>query len=160
MYYKMKYCHTITINVFVKPENIREGPDIMSKTKECIKSMVHVDWDRDSGILKTTTAEGFENRRIIIYELHLIKDSHTTQFINSLMQHLTTDQKQFLMTDKHKRLDENLEFFIRLDRQKLLHGIYELTDSGDCFHIKMTIAAFPKKRENALKIIDDMLRIA
>jgi RNA binding exosome subunit len=158
----MKYCHMITMNVFVKPENILQDPDISRKTLECIKGIISIDWDKEDKqqeILKTINAEGFENRKIIIHELHLHKESHTTQFINNLMHHLTIEQKQFLTTDKHARLDENLEFFIRLDKNKLLNNIYELTTSGDCFHIKMNIAAFPKKRETALKVIDEMLKI-
>jgi len=40
----------------------------------------------------------------------------------------------------------------------MLEGKYELTTSGDCFHIKMNIAAFPKKIDTALVVIDDMLK--
>lgn len=158
----MKYCHTIIVNVFIKPEDIQQDNNIIKKVEECIKSMIKLDWNKENEnqeILKIIKAEGFENRKIIIYELHLHKESHTTQFVNNLMHHLTIEQKQFLTTDKHSRLDEDLEFFIRLDKNKLLQGIYELTTLGDCFHIKMNIAAFPKKRESALQVIDEMLKI-
>jgi RNA binding exosome subunit len=158
----MKYAHTISMNVFVKPEDTQLDKDISKKTLECIKSMILIDWNKENAtqeILKSATVEGFENRKIIIHELHISKESHTNQFINNLMHHLTIEQKQYLITDKHNRLDENLEFFMRLDKNKLLQGIYELTTGGDCFHIKINIAAFPKKRESALKVIDEILQM-
>jgi len=154
----MKRAHTIIMNVFVKPEELLQDKEINNKIIDCIKKMLTVDWTRESDILNTTTAEGFDNRKIQIHELHMHKESHTNQFINNLMNHFTSEQKQFLITDKHNRLDENLEFFIRLDKKRMLEGKYELTTSGDCFHIKMNIAAFPKKIETALAVIDSMLK--
>ena len=41
-----------------------------------------------------------------------------------------------------------------LNIEELLKEKYSITDSGDCFHIKMHIAAFPKNRESALKVIE------
>jgi RNA binding exosome subunit len=154
----MKYCHTIILTVFVKPEDIQLDKNINQKVQDCIKKMLVIDYDKEQ-VLKKIEAEGFENRKITIYELNIHKESHTNQFINNLMKNLTIEQKQFLVSDKHKRLDEELEFYLRLDKRELLEGRYLITDTGDCFHIKMTIAAFPKKRETALKVIDEMLKI-
>lgn len=149
---KMKYCHTILLSAFVMPEDNEE------KIKKTIKSFLDIDWEKESTLLNHVKAEGFNNREIIIYEMKLIKEKHTRLFIEHLLSKLTQDQKDFLTTDKQNRLDENNDFFIRLDMENLLKGVYQITTSGTCFHIKMTIAAFPKNRENALKVIDDMLK--
>ncbi|HIH31623.1 TPA: hypothetical protein HA235_02850 [Candidatus Woesearchaeota archaeon] len=153
----MKYAHTIILTVFVKPEDIILDESINKKINECIRKMLVIDYDKEQ-VLKITEAGGFENRKIIIYELSIHKESHTNQFISNLMKSLTIEQKQYLISDKHERLDEELGFYLRLDKKALLEGKYLITDSGECFHIKMTIAAFPKNRENALKVIDEALK--
>ena len=51
-----------------------------------------------------------------------------------------------------------MHFFIRLDKEKLLKEDYEVTDSGECFHIKLHIAAFPSKRAIALEAIEKLLK--
>ena len=62
-----------------------------------------------------------------------------------------------MLEQKESRLDEDLNFFVRIDKEKWIDGKEMfLTDSGNCFHIKILIAAFPKKRENALKIVEKM----
>lgn len=152
----MKYCNTITVNVFVKPEDLTEDPEIKEKSKSIIQSLLPLDWEKNNIGLSEIKAEGFEGRQIIIYELKIQKEKMTNAFLKNLLSKLSTDQKDFLKYEKESRLDENDNFFIRLDRKKLLQGIYEFTTSGDCFHIKMNIAAFPKKREVALNVIDEI----
>lgn len=152
----MKYCHTITVNVFVKPEDMVEYPEIKENAKNTIISLLPLDWEKEKIELHEIKAEGFEGRNILIYELKIHKEKETNAFLKNLLSHLTKEQKEFLKYEKESRLDENDDFFIRLDRNKLLEGRYEITTSGDCFHIKMNIAAFPKKRENAMKVIDEM----
>ncbi|GIU68882.1 MAG: hypothetical protein KatS3mg002_0118 [Candidatus Woesearchaeota archaeon] len=153
----MKYCHTITLSVFIKPEDSNIFPDILDKTKSAIKELF--DWEKEKIELNETIAEGFEERKIHIYEIKLLKEKDTNIFIKNLLSKLSIEQKEFLKYDKEYRLDENDDFFIRLDKRKLLEGEYVITHSGDCFHIKMNIASFPKNRENSLKVIDEILKI-
>ncbi len=54
-------------------------------------------------------------------------------------------------------MDEHHHFFIRFDKDKLIeNNEFFITDKGNCYHIKMTIAAFPTTRENALKAIEKL----
>ena len=117
----MKYAHTIILTVFVKPEDIILDESINKKINECIRKMLVIDYDKEQ-VLKITEAGGFENRKIIIYELSIHKESHTNQFISNLMKSLTIEQKQYLISDKHERLDEELGFYLRLDKKALLEG--------------------------------------
>jgi len=152
----MKYCHTIIVNVFVKPEDILDNPKIKENSKNAIISLLPLDWEKEKIELHEIKTEGFEGRQIIIYELKLHKEKETNTFLKKLLSKLSIEQKAILKNEKELRLDENDDFFIRLDKKKLIQGIYELTTSGDCFHIRMNIAAFPKKREVAIKVIDEM----
>lgn len=155
-YVFMKYCHNISVSVFIKPEDIIEDDVVEHKILDTLHLLMFIDWEKEKIHTNSVQAEGFEGRKIKILELRLVKEHHTRIFIDALLKKLSSEQKSFLKSDKERRLDENDNFFIRLDRKKLLQGIYEITSSGDCFHIRMNIAAFPKKRENALRVIDEI----
>ena len=145
----MKYAHNIKITVFAKPEeNILE-----IKTK--LSTLIPFNIEEQKTPLIINTVEGFENRKISILEIDLFKEAHTNAFLKSLNEHLTKDQKELLLSQRWSRLDEELYFYIRLDKNSLINNSeYAITDSGDCFHIRIHLAAFPKTTENALKVVE------
>ena len=79
------------------------------------------------------------------------------QFLDFVLSNLDEVQKGTLIRQAESRLDDNLDFFIRFDKESWIkNNKLELTDTGKCFHLRMGIAAFPRKREVALKIISDL----
>ena len=113
---------------------------------------------KDSGVqLNKTVAEGFNEAKIEIFETNLAKNSLINQFLANLLKNLDKNQKNLIIGQAESRLDKNLDFFLRFDKdpwineKKLL-----LTDSGRCFHLKISVAAFPKKRELALNAIKNL----
>lgn len=148
----MKYAHHIKLTVFVKPE------ENCSLIKKKLIGLIPFNFEEQEIPLITNSAEGFENRKIIIYEIDLFKENHTTSFIKNLKEKLSNEQKELLLSQRRSRLDEELYFYIRLDKSELLQGRYSITDSGDCVHIKMSIAAFPKNREVALRVVEEILK--
>src|SRR3989344_4128863 len=98
-------------------------------------------------------ATGFGDSKIEIFEVLLIKTSLINQFLDFILENLDDVQKGTLIQQAESRLDENLDFFIRFDKDSWVKNEkLELTDSGKCFHLKMSVAAFPTKREVALGI--------
>lgn len=113
--------------------------------------------DENKVELKKTNAVGFNDKIIEIYEVHLTKVNLISQFLKSLLSNLNEDQKNTLLHQAESRLDDNLDFFIRFDKDSWINEKkLQLTDSGKCFHLKIGIAAFPKKREIALDIIKEL----
>ena len=99
-------------------------------------------------------ATGFGDSKIEIFEVLLIKTSLINQFLDFILENLDDVQKGTLIQQAESRLDENLDFFIRFDKDSWVKNEkLELTDSGKCFHLKMSVAAFPTKREVALGIV-------
>jgi len=145
----MKVAHGIKISLFVKPEDTK---DYASKLHE----LVPLDFEKEKITIDTTMASSFEDRKIEISEINLTKEKHIKVFLENLIPKLDakTLEKQL-----ETRLDSENNFFLRLDKDKLLEGKYELTDSGNCFHVKLTIAAFPKSRENAIKVVKTILQL-
>jgi len=152
----MKLLHNVLISVFITPEDHALDDGIDDKIIACIKSIVPIDLDNEKLSINKEIVTGFNNRDITIYRLILAKESHTNIFIKNLCQRLNNDQKELLLRQSESRLDENLDFFIRLGKQELLRNDIYITDSGDCFHIKIGIAAFPKNKQSALKVINNI----
>ena len=75
-------------------------------------------------------------------------------FLNNLVENLDEEQRKLILSQLESRLDDNLDFFLRFDKEEYLkNNKLKLTDSGNCFHIEMSIAAFPKKREIGMEIV-------
>ena len=77
---------------------------------------------------------------------------------NNLMKNLDLDQKKLLINQLESRLDKSLHFYIRFDKEKLLEDKFFITESGNCFHLNIAIAAYPHKRETAIDIVTAMIK--
>ncbi|MCH8004219.1 MAG: hypothetical protein IH934_06340 [Nanoarchaeota archaeon] len=109
--------------------------------------------------LKRTEAFGFNDNRITIFEVILAKEKHTKQYLENLIKNIDEEQKKLILEQLESRLDDNLDFFLRFDKDEYLkNDKLKLTDSGNCFHIKISVAAFPKKREIGLGIVKSIFK--
>ncbi len=148
----MKLAHNIEMRVFCK-ENDDEALIIKK-----IKELFPFDFKKEKIEFKSKTSYGFEDNKIKVMTVFIKKQRHTTVVLKNLMKNLSKSQKELLLRQLESRLDEKLHFYIRLDKDKLLNGKYFITDSGNCFHFKICIAAYPHKRESAFKIVERMLK--
>ena len=148
----MKLAHNIKISVFAHQEEDQE------KVAKTLTSLCPFDLGQQKIEIKKTIAKGFNDQNITIFEIFLQKTAHSSKFLDSLKQKLTPDQRDLLLKQAESRLDEELNFFIRFDKTKLLQeNELWITDSGNCFHIKITIAAYPANKRNGLNVIQKWL---
>ena len=145
----MKIAHSIKLSVFSK-----EDEDSELVLRSLIK-LLPFDIEKNKIPVSKTTATGFSEKKIQIFEITIQKDSLIREFIDFLKRGIGHEQNNTIRIQAESRLDENLDFFIRLDKEEWAENEkMALTDSGKCFHIRISIAAFPKKRESALGIIN------
>tara|TARA_Y100000034_G_C6873559_1_gene399155 strand:+ start:1140 stop:1571 length:432 start_codon:yes stop_codon:yes gene_type:complete len=132
--------HKIIVSVFVKHDE--DCDFILDKLKTF------------TGVKKVlkTEATGLEDNLIMILECLIDKKKDIETFFKTLSS-LPRKQKDILTQQLDSRLDIHNNFFIRLDKDKFLEDVFEVTDSGNCIHIKIVVAAFPKTKENAKKIV-------
>lgn len=144
--------HFIELSVFSTPE------DELDKVHKGMLTFLPFDLEKEKINLKQTNAEGFNDRKITILEAVLDKQRHITLFLKNLISRLGPEQKELLERQKESRVDENLYFFLRFDKSRLIEeGKLWLTDCGNCYHLKIGLAPFPRKKEIALQLVDELL---
>ena len=147
----MKYAHLIKLTAFsYENENAQS-------VLEAFLRLFPFNLEDHKIVLKKTGALGFNESKIMIFEAELIKTNLIKQFLENLLAKLDKSQKELVLNQSESRLDKNLDFFLRFEKDSWINEKkLILTDSGKCFHIKMSVAAFPKKREIALNAIKDL----
>jgi RNA binding exosome subunit len=144
----MRWVHRATLTAFAKPEENSE------EIQQGIIALVPFNLEEAKIKLQIQNAEGFEERTIKIFTIILTKESHTNDFLQFLLDNLSEEQKALLIDQVESRLDKELDFFIRIEKDSWAkERKIKITDSGHCFHIKMSLAAFPKKRETAIEVV-------
>lgn len=147
----MKYAHNIEMRVFCKEE------DNEQLIADSIKRLFPFDFEKEKIEFKSKIAETFENRKLKIFTVFIKNERHTIRFLKNLFSKLGPEQIELLKKQISSRLDDKLHFFIRLDKTCLLNNEYRVTDSGDCFHINICIAAYPHDRRVAKEIVKKIL---
>ena len=142
----MRLANSVSVRVFCREEEDREL--IVNR----LKLLLPFDLEKEKIKIEERSAEGFEDRQIKIFSVELDRERHTNAFVNNLVEKLG-DEKKTLLEQLESRLDDELNFFIRLDKEMLLKDRFVLTDSGNCYHIRVNIASFPRSRANAVKVI-------
>lgn len=146
----MEKVKNIKISVFAKEDEnigaIRQG----------LLDLLGTDIKEEKIRLHEFTAKGFNESKIKVIEARLENRRPVKSFLDHLIGLLSEEQGSMLIRQADSRLDENLHFFIRIDKEKWLERKTCITDSGNCYHIKMSIASYPKSRKTALKAVIDM----
>jgi RNA binding exosome subunit len=150
----MKYLNSATITVFAKPNE-----EDIAATRKALLDLVPLSLEEEKIELKEERATGFNEQPIRILSITLTKTAHTNTFLKKLLTLLSKADKQMLIEQRESRLDNELTFFIRLDKDRWLASREaEVTDSGKCFHIKLNLAAFPARRPDALELVEKIFK--
>ncbi|MFH1848650.1 MAG: RNA-binding domain-containing protein [archaeon] len=143
----MKLAHKVVISVFCREE------DNEDEIKKVLKALIP-----EKIPITKKSASGFEGRIIVVLEASMDKQRHTTGFLNNFTESLPPDQKHRLISELDSRIDEHLHLFIRLEKGAALKNEFLLTDSGDCFHIRINLAVFPHKKEKAIGLAEAIFK--
>lgn len=150
----MKAANSIKVSVFAK-----EGEDV-DKIKEKLLLLIPFDIEKEKVVLEQRTAIGFNEKEIKVFEVLLTKEKHVNLFFENLVNNLSNETKELILKQAESRLDEECNLFLRFSKDRLINeNELWLTDAGNCFHIKINIAAFPKKRDIAFEIIRNFFKV-
>ena len=90
-------------------------------------------------------------------EVNLDRQKLVNDLSFSLVSKIKDVDKSMIISQLESRLDSGLHFFLRIDKETWINERkIMITDSGSCFHMRISVAAFPKKREIALKLMKEL----
>lgn len=109
-----------------------------------------------SATVERELAEGLLDDKIIILSGIIEKKRYLKDFANELL-NLDKEQLDKLINDLDKKMDDKANLFLRFSKSDALDEVWTIVDSGDSIHLKVKIAAYPVKKENAIKNITEFL---
>ena len=75
-----------------------------------------------------------------------------------LFSKLGDDILNFIIEDIENRVDDDDIFYLRLDKQKAVQGIYEVAHHGDVISLFGKVQAHPAKKEVAVKVLKEFIQ--
>lgn len=97
------------------------------------------------------TTEGYHKNQVIILQGKITKKRELKDFLEKLHS-LKPSAKKRILRELESKIDERGNLFLRFDKQRAYLGDLKVVDHGDSLHLKMKIAAYPSRKEEALKV--------
>ena len=85
------------------------------------------------------------------------KKRYLKDFLNNLFEELGTDEIIKLYDDIDKKMDDQCNLFLRFSKDAAVDEKWQIVDRGDSIHLKIKIAAYPAKKDIALKNFSEYL---
>ena len=147
-----KLIHSIQITILEKNE------DDLEKKYDVLLFIFPADYKKECIDINHENFEGLQKNTIHSISLTTTKERHNKSLSESLFSKLSDEIKKQLLDQIDSRLDDQGNFYIRFDKQELMKKSFQLTDSGNCVHIKIKMAAFPAKREQFKKSVGLLIK--
>jgi RNA-binding protein len=131
--------HNLSYRAFVYSTENEE------KVREAISNLL------PSAVPEKEITEGYYKNQVIILHGKITKKREIKDFLEKLQTLKPSAQKRILRELEY-RIDERGNLFLRFDKQRAYLEELKLVDHGDAIHIRLKIAAYPARREEAIKI--------
>jgi RNA-binding protein len=148
----MKYIHNVTVSVFA-----REEEDKIRIQEAMIGLLPEIDFEKEKVSVVSSTVEAHDKSLMYTYSLKVHKQRHVRHLLSVIFNSISPEEKQKLYDQRDNRIDGEGCFFLRLDKEFLMSkSKYKITDGGKCFHVRIKLAAYPKSKENAVKVFEEL----
>ncbi len=122
-------------------------------TEDEAKVMSAIELVSGTDEISVTRSQGFHGNPILILEATV----KSKKRIDSVFQSLGEQQLRELRDTLDSRLDDDSNFFFRLDKQAAYEGKVILTAQDDVIAVKGKVKAYPNNRDNAMRVMTDYL---
>lgn len=112
--------------------------------------------DSLADIVDAVEAEGHYENPITILSIQLTRKSETLAFAEFVHKNMTSDDIETLRSEMPDRLDDDQTLHLRFDKQAAYLGRVKLISSSDAITAKVKIETYPKNREAAGKIVEEL----
>lgn len=138
--------HNISYRVFVY------GTENEEKVKEAVKTLF------PNSHFQTDITEGYFKNPVLILHDKITRKREIKEFVKILDQ-IDDAGKKRLLNELENKIDHKGNLFLRFDKQKAYLGDLKIIEHGDAIHVKLNIAAYPAKKENAIKVARDIFGV-
>lgn len=138
--------HNIRYRVFVYENEDKE---------EIIQGLKNI---LPTAIPECEEAEGLLEEPMIILSGTISKKRETKEFLNNLLT-IGDEEVAKLYKDLDRKMDKKGNLFLRLSKEAAIDENWEILDGGDSIHLKIKIAAYPAKKENALTKLSEAFQV-
>lgn len=138
--------HNLSYRAFVY------GTESEDKVREAISTLL------PSAQAEKEITEGYYKNQVIILSGKITRKREIKSFLEKL-QSLKPSNKKKISNQLENRMDERGNLFLRFDKQHAYLGDLVLIEHGDAIHIKLKIAAYPAKKEVALKVAQEIFKV-
>ncbi len=114
----------------------------LTRVKEALHAVTlhEVEWEKEE-------AEGHYGNPILIIKGKLSRNTQMDDVFKNLPDSVIDELKR----DLSKRIDENCNFFFRLDKSKAYLGDLSLSIGDNTIRVRARVESYPAKRKTALK---------
>ena len=107
-------------------------------------------------VVNTIEAEGHYGNPITILSAQLTRKRDTMAFAEFVHSNMTSEDIEILRNEMPDRPDDDQVFHLRFDKQEAYMGRVKLISSSDAITAKVKIETYPKDREVAGKIVEEL----
>ncbi len=107
-------------------------------------------------LIEETQVEGYYGNPILMYNAKLSRKPHTRAFVRFIKDNLEAADFEVLRKELSSRLDEDLVFHLRFNKQAAFMGWAEMTSSSDAVIVKVKIATYPKDIHKAMIVLEEL----
>ncbi len=109
-----------------------------------------------SDIVDVISAEGHYGNSMTIFSAHVPRKQDLKALAGFIRQHMSAEDIELLRSEMPDRLDDNQVFHIRLDKQAAFQEQVKLTSSSDAITVHIKIETYPKNRQKAGLIVEEL----
>lgn len=140
--------HNITLKAFFREGELAEGRLLYSR----MLPEAAVVEER----LEPETEGGVFTEPLYVLKTVLSKQKEIEGFTRKMVDGLSEGDLAEVRDTLENRIDDDCDLYLRFDKKEFSAGRFVLR-ARDPVHVKIKIAAFPKKKENAIKTARQML---
>lgn len=155
----MKNFHHVTITVFFREEDQEFINQLFPiPLSEFLAAQFKHDSDQEHTKIyalkkaKLSITENYEST-LKVFKFFFEKQSDTNKIFEKIISSISQEQREQLVKDAMKHVDEDGNFFLRLDKLALEENKFVLTTGGNCVHFAFSIAAYPKNEKTIQEVV-------
>ena len=107
-------------------------------------------------LIEEIPAEGHHGNSITILSVQLKREANCLGFAHFVRERFSGEDVERLREEMPEKLDDDQVFHLRFDKQAAYLQQVKLTDSSDAVIAKIKIETYPKNREKAGAIVEEL----